>query len=154
MTKRFFAAALMAACLALPAAAPAAECAPAGGEKIVTTELQALFDAMAAGDAKAWSGIIAPDFYAFDANQRLDGNALFDLVRTAHNAGVEIVWHLDQIDAHVDCDTAWFSLMNHGSVGGAGTSQPVSWQESGVFVYRQGQWRLRFFHSNRVQPKG
>ena len=153
MTKRLAAAALMAASLALPGLARAAECAPAGGEKIVTTELQALFNAMTIEDAKAWGQIIAPDFYAFDANQRLDGNALFDLVHTAHNAGVEIVWRLDQIDVHVDCDSAWFSLMNHGSVGGAGTSQPVNWQESGVFVYRQGQWRLRFFHSNRVQPK-
>jgi hypothetical protein len=74
-------------------------------------------------------------------------------VKSAHAAGVKIAWRLDQIDVHIDCSTAWFSLMNHGSVGDASGVQPVNWQESGVFGYGQGQWKLRFFHSNRVQPK-
>jgi hypothetical protein len=153
MTKRLAAAALLAACLAAPAGAFAAECAPPGGEKLVANQLQALFDAMGSEDAKTWNQIVDPSFYAFDANQRLDGNALFELLRTAHKAGVKIVWHLDQIDVHTDCATAWFSLMNKGSVGDSNGSQPMTWQESGIFNYVQGQWRLRFFHSNRVTPK-
>lgn len=148
MTKRFLAAFL----LLLSAGADAAECAPAGVERQVATRIQALFDAMAADDSRRWSEIVDPSFYAFDANRRLDGDALFDLVKSAHNAGVKIVWRLDEIDVHVDCETAWFSLMNHGSVGGGGSgTQQVTWQESGLFNYVQGQWKLRFFHSNRLQ---
>ncbi len=152
MTKRFLAA-FTAAFLFLPSVSFAADCAPAGDEKEVAIRVQALFNALAVDDSKAWGQIVDPNFYAFDANQRLDGNALFDLVKSAHAAGVKIAWRLDQIDVHIDCTTAWFSLMNHGSVGDAGGVQPVNWQESGVFGYVQGQWKLRFFHSNRVQPK-
>ena len=150
MTKRLVAAAL----LFLPIASFAAECAPPGGEKQVAIRLQGLFDAMAVDDAKGWNQIVDPSFYAFDANKRLDGNALFELLKAAHGAGVKIVWRLDEIDVHVDCGTAWFSLMNRGSVGDTNGSQPISWQESGIFNYVQGQWKLRFFHSNRVQPTG
>jgi len=153
MTKRLLAAALTAASLFTPAISFAGECAPAGSEKAVAIQLQTLFDAMGAEDAKAWNQVIDPGFYAFDADRRLDGNALFELVRQAHKAGVKIVWHLDEIDVHIDCGTAWFSLMNKGAVGDAGGLQPMTWQESGIFDYRQGQWKLRFFHSNRVQPK-
>ena len=152
MTKRFLAA-LTAAFLFLPSVSFAADCAPVGVENEVAVRLQALFNAMAIDDSKAWGQIVDPNFYAFDANQRLDGNALFDLVKSAHAAGVKIAWRLDQIDVHIDCATAWFSLTNHGSVGDASGVQPVTWQESGVFNYVQGQWKLRFFHSNRVQPK-
>jgi hypothetical protein len=152
MTKRF-AVALLVACFGLTAAASAQECAPPGGEKTVGILLQTLFDSMGSEDAKGWNQVIGPGFYAFDANQRLEGNALFELVRSAHKAGVKILWHLDEIDVHVDCATAWFSLMNKGSVGDTTGMQPMTWQESGVFYYTQGQWKLHFFHSNRVQPK-
>jgi hypothetical protein len=104
-------------------------------------------------DSKSWGQIIDPSFYAFDANKRLDGNALFDLVKSAHGAGIKIVWHLDQIDVHIDCTTAWFAMTNHGSVGDSSGTQTMTWQESGLFNYVQGQWMLRFFHSNRVQPQ-
>jgi hypothetical protein len=147
MTKRFFAVLL----LCLPLTSFAAECAPPGGETQVAVRIQSWFDAMASEDARTWNQIVEPTFYAFDANRRLDGNALFEMVRTAHKAGVKILWRLDEIDVHIDCTTAWFSLMNHGAVGNTSGNQPVSWQESGVFDYVQGQWKLRFFHSNRVQ---
>jgi hypothetical protein len=151
MTKPFLAA-LLAALLVPPISfSRAAECAPAGVERQVATRIQAFFDAMTTDDSRSWSDIVDPTFYAFDANRRLDGNALFDLVKSAHNAGVKIVWRLDEIDVHVDCATAWFSLMNRGTVGGANGTQQVSWQESGIFNYVQGQWKLHFFHSNRVQ---
>lgn len=150
MTKRLVAAAL----LFLPFASFAADCAPAGGERDVGVRLQALFEGLAVDDAKVWGQIVDPSFYAFDANKRLDGNALFDLVKSAHNAGVKIAWRLDEIDVHIDCSTAWFSLMNHGAIGDSNGLQPVAWQESGIFNYVGGQWKLRFFHSNRVQPKG
>jgi hypothetical protein len=153
MTKRCVAAALMAVYLCLPFAVSATECAPAGGEREVSIRLQAWFDAMAADDSKSWGQIIDPSFYAFDANKRLDGNALFDLVKSAHGAGIKIVWHLDQIDVHIDCTTAWFAMTNHGSVGDSSGTQTMTWQESGLFNYVQGQWMLRFFHSNRVQPQ-
>ena len=150
MTKRFLAALL----LLLPLVSFSAECAPPGDEKAVATRIQALFDALGTDDARAWNQIVDPSFYAFDASKRLDGNALFDLVKSAHTAGVKIVWRLEQIDVHIDCTTAWFSLMNYGSIGGAGSAQAMSWQESGLFNYVQGQWKLRFFHSNRVTPQG
>lgn len=151
MTKRFFAAVLTAACLSLPISSFAAECAPSGGEQQVAVRLQAWFDALGADDAKVWDQIVDPFFYAFDANKRLDGSALRDLVKSAHGAGVKIAWRLDEIDVHVDCTTAWFSLMNRGSVGDSNGLQPVTWQESGIFNYVGGQWKLRFFHSNRLQ---
>jgi len=154
MTKRFAAAALTAAGLFLPPAAFAQDCAPAGSEKQVAIRLQAWFDAMAAEDAKTWNQIVDPTFYAFDANRRLNGNALFDLLKQAHAAGVRIAWRLDEIDVHIDCATAWFSLMNKGAVGDSSGAQAMTWQESGIFNYVQGQWKLRFFHSNRVQTQG
>src|SRR5579863_5312162 len=135
MTKRFFAVAMTAACLFLPLASFAGECAPQGEEKQVAVRLQSLFDAMASDDAKGWNQIVDPTFYAFDANRRLDGNALFDLVRQAHGAGIKIAWRLDEIDVHIDCATAWFSLMNKGSVGDSNGTQVMSWQESGIFNY-------------------
>ncbi len=153
MTKRFAAAVLTAVSLFLSPAAFAQECAPAGGEKQVAIRLQAWFDAMATEDAKTWNQIVDPTFYAFDANRRLNGNALFDLLRQAHGAGVKILWRLDEIDVHIDCATAWFSLMNKGAVGDGTGTQPMTWQESGIFNYVQGQWKLRFFHSNRVQSQ-
>ncbi len=153
MTKRFFLAALTAAFLLAPQSGWAQACAPKGSEAQIPILLQAFFDGLARDDRRVWSQIIDRSFYAYDANQRLDGNALFEMLEKAHHTGIRIVWHLDEINVQADCATAWFSQMNNGSVGDAGGSQPMSWQESGVFTWRDGQWKLSFFHSNRVQPK-
>ena len=153
MTKRLFLAALMAAFLLTPKGGQAAECAPAGSEGQIPVLLQAFYDGLARDDRNAWAQIVDRSFYSFDANQRLDGNALFEHLEKAHHSGIRILWHLDEINVQADCATAWFSLMNHGSVGDSNGTQPMAWQESGVFSWRQGQWKLVFFHSNRVPPK-
>ena len=154
MTKRFLLAALMAASLLSPKPASAQACAPRGSEAQIPTLLQSFYDGLARDDRKMWAQLVDRSFYAFDANQRLDGNALFDMLEKAHHSGIHIVWRLDEINVQPDCATAWFTLMNHGAIGDSSGSQPMSWQESGIFTWRDGQWKLTFFHSNRVQPRG
>lgn len=154
MTKRFLFAALTAAFLLSPRGVLAQACAPRGSENQIPILLQSFYDGLARDDRKMWAQLVDRSFYAYDANQRLDGNALFEMLEKAHRSGIRIVWHLDEINVQPDCATAWFTLMNHGSVGDVGGSQPMSWQESGIFTWRDGQWKLTFFHSNRVQPRG
>jgi hypothetical protein len=153
MTKRLFLAALMAVFLLIPKTGWSQACAPRGSEAQIPTLLQAFYDGLARDDRKVWQQIVDRSFYAYDASQRLDGNALFEMLEKAHHSGIRIAWHLDEINVQPDCTTAWFTLMNRGSIGDAGGSQPMTWQESGVFTWRDGQWKLTFFHSNRVQAK-
>ena len=153
MTKRFLSAALLAAFLIVPEGGHAAECAPQGGDRQIPILLQTLYDGMARDDSRVWGQIVDRSFYAYDNNQRLDGNALFEQLEKAHRSGIRIVWHLDEINVHADCASAWFSLMNRGSVGDTNGTQPMNWQESGVFAWHDGQWKLVFFHSNRVPPR-
>jgi len=78
--------------------------------------------------------------------------SLIDLILKAEAAGTKPQWHVDAAETHVSCDTAWATWTNHGSFTTAAGSLPKIWLESAVFSWRDGEWKIRFFHSTAVEP--
>lgn len=131
------------------AAEPQSSCPPDNADAVAET-MREMYAALTADDEVRLKMIFAPGFYAFDAGKRFDGMALAELVKDAHKAGKTFVWTVTEPDVHVNCDWAWITYVNRGSVGDASASQPAIWLESAVLHYETGRWRIAFFHSARA----
>lgn len=116
----------------------------------VTETVRAMFAAAASEDLDKFRTVIAPNFYAFDAGGRFTGDALMELIKTAHAAGKVYVWTVNEPEVHVDGDVAWITYVNRGSIKDASGTKELSWLESAVLRKEKGSWRIQFFHSTRV----
>jgi hypothetical protein len=132
-------------------AARAKACAPEHKEAVVDA-LKQLFEAASHDDDNLFKEILAPDFYAFDNGKRFDGMQLPQLIKAAHGAGKTYVWSVNDPEVHIDCDWAWVTYVNRGSVGDASGTQPMSWLESAVLHYQGQRWHIQFLHSTRAAP--
>jgi uncharacterized protein DUF4440 len=113
-----------------------------------------MFAALRTDDLDRFQKIVTPDFYAFDAGRRFDGNELALFVKDAHSKGMRFTWSITEPLVHMGCASACITNINKGSVGSAAGEQPVSWLESMVLQYRDSHWRIAFLHSTRVvDPK-
>jgi len=119
----------------------------------VVETMRAMYAAATADDLEKMHSVTTADFYAFDGGKRLDGDALFQLVKSAHAGGTVFVWTVTEPEVHLSCNVAWISYVNQGSVKNASGTTKVTWLESAVLVKEKGAWRIRFFHSTRApQP--
>jgi hypothetical protein len=150
MTRGFAAAALVMT-IAACGSAHAETCAPKTAPDPADT-LKRMYAAAMKPDREAVLREFAPDFYAFDGGRRLSGTELADLATAAHAAGKTYAWSVEAPEVHLACDTAWVAYVNRGSVTDATGTHPLTWLESAVLVWRDGAWKLSFFHSTRAAP--
>ena len=132
------------------AAAPSA-CAPVDPGPVAGT-IQAMYTALAAGDAKTARAFMAPDFYIFDGGARFDTDGILGLIRKTQQAGATYRWQVTEPRAQIACDIAWITYVNRGGVAKAGQETPMTWLESGVLRWEAGRWVIEFMHSTRQPP--
>lgn len=140
--------ALLTSTIGAAAAEPADQ--TAADKAQVTETVRSMFAALAANDADKFRAAITPDFYAFDVGKRFTGDALLELIKTAHAAGNVYVWTVNEPDVHISGDLAWIAYLNRGSIKDASGTENVTWLESAVLQRDKGAWRIRFLHSTRA----
>jgi SnoaL-like domain len=118
----------------------------------VADTMRAMYVAAATDDLAKFRSLIAPGFYAFDNGKRYDGDALMQMVISAHAKGMKIVWNVTEPDAHIHDDYAWIAYTNVGSIqmSAAAESTPVKWLESACLERHNSSWKIVFFQSSRV----
>ena len=109
-----------------------------------------MYAALTADDRDKFRAVTAPGFYAFDLGKRFSGDALMDLIKTAHGAGKVYVWTVSEPEVRVSGDIAWITYINRGSVKDTSGTKDVTWLESAVLRKDKDVWRIHFFHSTRV----
>jgi hypothetical protein len=111
-----------------------------------------LFAAAQADDAAAFRAGTTADFYAYDGGRRLDGMALFEMIKAAHAAGRRFEWTVQEPRVTVTCGTAFLAYVNRGAVGDTKAMQPMTWLESDYLRFEDRRWRIAFLHSTRQAP--
>jgi hypothetical protein len=132
---------------------PTSAACPAQDPAAVSGTVQAMFSAMAIGDAKTAKTYFTSDFYLYDGGVRFDADGILALIQGAQHAGSTYTWKVTEPDVHFACKLAWIAYVNQGGVAKDGQETPVTWLESGVLQYEHGRWLIRFMHSTRVPPK-
>ncbi len=128
--------------------------ASAADQPQVLGTIDAMFSAAQIDDLTKFHNLADPDFYAYDNGRRFDGDALMNLVRDQHAKGYIYVWTVNDPAVHIDCNTAWVTYVNRGSITDpSGKTTPMQWLESLILRKESGNWRILFLHSTRVpQP--
>jgi hypothetical protein len=142
---------MMNLCIAAIAANPRSCPASASDAPQIVDVVKTMFVAAAKDDLTLFHSVTTSDFYAYDGGKRFDGDALMNLIKSAHDAGNVYVWSVNDPVVHVDCETAWISYVNKGSVQNDKGIMPIIWLESVVLEKKDGQWRAHFVHSTRQQ---
>lgn len=135
---------------ALSTSAPASCLAPANATTEVGQTMRDMYAALMTDDLNAFHAVTTQDFFAYDAGQRFDGDALIDLIKDRHAQGVVFEWNVNDPSVEVACDTALVTYVNTGSITQAGAKLPRSWLESATLKHDGARWRIRFFHSTSV----
>ncbi len=123
----------------------------------VAETLRTMYAALTADDLAKFHSVVASDFYAFDGGKRFNGDALIDLIKTAHAGNKVYVWSVAEPEVQVACNTAWITYINRGSMQDmtkkedAPPKRDLTWLESAVLERQAGVWRIRFFHSTPVR---
>jgi hypothetical protein len=103
-----------------------------------------------ADDLPALIAITTPDFYAYDGGERFTAQTFMELIKKLHAAGKHYEWNVTDPEVHIACNLAWVTYVNQGSIEDAAGHQDMTWLESVILEYANGQWRARFLHSTRV----
>jgi hypothetical protein len=119
----------------------------------VSGTVQAMFSALATGDAKTARRYFAPDFYLFDGGARFDADGILALIQTSQHAGKSYRWTVTAPQVHFACRLAWITYVNQGGVTTNGQETPATWLESGILQRQAGRWVIEFMQSTRVPPK-
>jgi hypothetical protein len=146
------AAILIAAILPASASPTSSDCVGTSADQAQVAEaLRTMYAAATTYDLDKFHTVAAPDFYAFDGGERYDGDALMKMVKSFHDSGKTFVWTVTQSHVESDCHLAWITYINRGSMKDASGTKDLTWLESAVLEKQAGTWRIRFFHSTRVQ---
>lgn len=119
----------------------------------VADTLRTLYAAATVDDLTKLHAVVAPTFYAFDGGARYSSiDDLMKVVKSFQDRGVKFVWNVTEPDVTVDCNEAWITYVNDGSIQmpDSATPVPTKWLESAVLEKQNGLWKLLFFHSTRV----
>ncbi len=109
-----------------------------------------MYAALMIEDLDAFHAVTTQDFFAYDAGQSFDGDALMDLIKDRHAQGVVFEWNVNDPKVEVVCDTALVTYVNTGSIMQADLMRPMKWLESATLRHDGESWRIRFFHSTAV----
>jgi len=128
--------------------------ASAADQTHILNTIDAMFAAAQIDDLTKFRNLADPAFYAYDNGKRFDGDALLNLIRDYHAKGYVFVWTVNHPEVHIDCNTAWVTYVNRGSITDPSTrTTPMQWLESVILRKESGNWRILFLHSTRVpQP--
>jgi hypothetical protein len=138
---------------ALPGAALADTCAPASAPRPAAT-VEAMYAAAMAGDKAGMAATFAPGFYAFDGGRRFSAEEFVGIVDLLKATKTTMTWTVNAPDEKIACDIAWVTWDNRGSATGPSGTRQIEWLESAVERWQDGAWRLVFFHSTQVSPRG
>ena len=141
--------ALAAVPVSVPAFAQTSACrATMADRAAVTQTVRNMFVAAKHRDSSLWNRSVLPDAYFFDGGHEYTAGALFVLIQKTEAAGHVYIWNPTRMHVEADCQMAWFSEVNVGSV----DRRPVTWLESGALKKVGGQWKLAFLESQRAAP--
>jgi len=104
-----------------------------------------------AGDRAKTIAAFDRDGYLFDGGERFTPESIAGEILDAEAAGTSFQWSVDGPESHVSCDLAWATWTNHGTFTKAAIVDHKTWLESAVFVWADGSWKIRFFHSSPVR---
>lgn len=127
----------------------AADCAPKGADPLAAAHR--MYAGLMAGDKAATLAAFDAEGAMFDGGQRFTPEALVDLILKIERDGSKMAWRINEHETHTACDLAWGAWTTRGTFTTAAGAQPRTWLESGVFVWRDGAWKIRFFHSTPVK---
>lgn len=112
--------------------------------------MRGLFAAAQKDNAAAFDALLTPGFYMFDGGKRYEGDGIIKLIADYDKQGYKFVWSVSDPTIEVDCNTAWISYEDIGSITSPdGVKHDQKWLESAFLVKRRGHWKLRFFHSTQ-----
>jgi hypothetical protein len=131
--------------------ATASTCAPNSTEPVDT--VRQMYVDIAAGDKAKTIGAFDPEGFLFDGGARFTPESIADLILKAEAAGTKPQWKIEGAESHTACNIAWATWTNRGSFTTAAGVEPKTWLESAVFVWRDGAWKIRFFHSTPVEHR-
>jgi len=122
----------------------------AGDETAVADTLRTMYVAASTDDVVKFHSVAASSFYAYDGGKVFHGDELMELIQGSHAKGMKWVWTVTEPQVHVDCDMAWITYVNRGSVGDASGVKEMVWLESAMLRREKGGWKIQFFHSTRA----
>jgi ketosteroid isomerase-like protein len=126
----------------------------ADDEMAIVKTLEQMFSAAQRDDMDRFHAATTKDFYAYDNGKRFDGDALMELIKQYHVKGYQYLWSVTEPQVHVNCDIAWVTYVNKGSIRQPdGTMTGMMWLESAVMRWDGNTWKVRFLHSTRVPPE-
>jgi len=140
-------------CLAIfsNARAEGPKCAPMPqAQHDVVLVIRQMYAAAQKDDLALFQAQVTPDYYAFDNGVRFTAESLVGLIKNLHGQGMKFEWTVPDPEEHVSCNQAWLTYTNKGSIESANGKTPTEWLESAFLDYREGAWRIQFFHSTRV----
>ena len=130
--------------------AQAANCAPRDAEPV--DAVRQMYAGAMNGDRAKTVAAFDREGFLFDSGARYTPEAIADLILKGEAAGTKFQWKIEEAESHAACDLAWATWTNRGTFSTAAGSTPKTWLESAVFVWRNGAWKIRFFHSTPVAP--
>ena len=123
-------------------------------EMAIVKTLEQLLSALQRDDRDGFHAVTTKDFYAFNNGKRLDGDGLIEMGKELHAKGYQYIWSVTEPQAHVNCDSAWVTYVNKGSIRQPdGTMTSMTWLQSAVMRWEGNAWKVRFLHSTRVPPE-
>jgi ketosteroid isomerase-like protein len=126
----------------------------ADDEAAIVKTLEQMFSAAQRDDLDRFHAVTTKDFYAYDNGKRFEGDALMDLIKQYHAKGYQYIWSVTEPQVHVNCDIAWVTYVNKGSIRQPdGSMTNMTWLESAVMRWDGNAWKVRFLHSTRVPPE-
>ena len=121
----------------------------------VADAIRTLYAAATVDDMARMRSVVSPTFYIFDNGHRYNNiEDLMKMVNTFQDQGAKFVWNVTNPDVTIDCNTAWITYVNNGSIQMPGSADPTPtpWLESAMLEKQDGTWKIVFFHSTRVPP--
>jgi len=119
----------------------------------VADAVRTLYAGGSANDMAKMHSVLAPTFYIFDNGQQYNSiEDLMKMVKTFRDQGIKFVWNVTNPNVTIDCNTAWITYVNDGSIQlpTDPTPTPTQWLESAVLAKQAGTWKLLLMHSTRV----
>ena len=128
--------------------AQAADCAPRDSDPV--DAVRQMYAGAMNGDRAKTVSVFDREGFLFDGGARFTPEGIADVILRGEAAGTKFQWKIEEAESHAACDFAWAAWTNRGTFQTVTGSTPKTWLESAVLVWRNGSWKIRFFHSTPV----
>ena len=123
---------------------------PVPDRQTVRADVQAMFDAAAAGNQALAKAHFTKDAYLFDGGGIYSADGILNVIRDRRQEGTTYIWKVTEPDVRFFCDTASIAYVNRGAVIKNGQKTPVMWLESMILKASGGHWLIAFAHSTKA----